>query len=198
MRLNERTNAASASSPFVLDVTAAGPRDLAGEGIGRPRSSREHGIPNHGAAQCLHFEPTAIFEVAGHRRSPLRWQRFRLLDDSVDDVRLEEATFRSTNGGNFSARGGKEGAALGAGQDRPNARARERRQAPDAGDEKELLPQHLNDVARDLVRDTALPECACDPPDPFGPRPAGLPKDDPAFAARAKYDTGADELERDV
>src|SRR5712691_8307063 len=70
--------------------------------------------------------------------------------------------------------------------------------APDAGNEKELLPQHASDVARDLVRDAALLKCAGNLLDPFGPGPADLAEDDLAFAARTKDDTGADELERDV
>src|SRR5439155_19623215 len=92
----------------------------------------------------------------------------------------------------------EEQAALGAREERTNARARERRHATDAGDEQELLPQHTIDVGRDLVRNAALRECAGDPLDPFGHGPAELAEDDPALIAGAKDHTGAGELERDV
>src|SRR6266581_9743227 len=70
--------------------------------------------------------------------------------------------FPQRNGRDLLACGGEEQAALGAREERTNARARERRHATDAGDEKELLPQHAMDVGRDLVRNAALLECAGD------------------------------------
>ncbi len=48
------------------------------------------------------------------------------------------------------------------------------------------------------MRDAALLKCAGNLLDPFGPGPADLAEDDLAFAPRAKDDTAAGELERDI
>src|SRR2546429_1938278 len=147
------------------------------------------------------FPYTTLFrsgEVSGHRRSPLGGQRRGLVDDAIHGVCRKRNPFPQRNGRDLLACGGEEQAALGAGEKRTNARARERRHATDAGDEQELLPQHAMDVGRDLVRNAALLECAGDSLNAFGHGPAGLAEDDPALAAGAKDDTGAGELDRDV
>src|SRR5213594_1645636 len=53
----------------------------------RCRDAELQATPNDRAAQCLDLEPTAVFEVSGHRRSPLRGQRRGLLDDAIHSVR---------------------------------------------------------------------------------------------------------------
>ena len=164
----------------------------------RCRDAELQATPNDRAAQCLDLEPTAVGEVSGHRRSPLRGQRRGLLDDAIHGVCRKRNPFPQRNGRDLLACGGEEQAALGAREERTNARARDRRHATDAGDEQELLPQHAMDVGRDLVRNAALLECAGDSLNAFGHGSAGLAEDDPALAAGAKDDTGAGELDRDV
>src|SRR5438034_11752061 len=158
----------------------------------------ERATPNDRAAQCLDLEPTAVGEVSGHRRSPLRGQRRGLLDDAIHGVCRKRNPFSQRDGRDLLACGGEEQAALGAREERTNARARERRHATDAGDEQELLPQHAIDVSRDLVRNAALLEYAGDPLNAFGHRAAQLAEDDPAFASGTNDHTGTGELERDV
>src|SRR5216684_4215707 len=154
--------------------------------------------PNDDPAQSLDLETPPVFEVSGHRRSPLRGQRRGLLDGAIHRICRERHSFSQTDGGDLLAGGPDQRAALEAREERANARARERRHTPDAGNEEELLPQHAIDVGRDLVRNAALLECAGDPLDPLGQGPAELAEDDVAFAAGAKDQPGAGELERDV
>src|SRR2546422_4710843 len=96
--------------------------------------------PNDSSAQCLDLEPTAVFEASGHRRSPLRGQCRGLLDDAIHGVCRKRNPLPQRNGCDLLACGGEEQAALGAREERTNARARQRRHTSDAGDEEELLP----------------------------------------------------------
>src|SRR5712691_1637865 len=134
----------------------------------RCRDAELQASPNDSSAQCLDLEPTAVCEVSGHRRSPLRGQRRGLLDDAIHGVRRKQNPFPPRNGRDLLACGGEEQVALGAREERTDARARECRHATDAGDEQELLPQHAIDVGRDLVRNAALFQCVGDSLNAFG------------------------------
>ena len=164
----------------------------------RCRDAELQASPNDSSAQCLDLEPTTVCEVSGHRRSPLRGQRRGLLDDAIHGVRRKRNPFSQRNGRDLLACGGEEPAALGAREERTNARARERRHATDAGDEQELLPQHAIDVGRDLVRNAAVLERAGDSLNALGHGAAELAEDDPAFTTGAKDHAGTGELECDV
>src|SRR5437899_1321105 len=164
----------------------------------RCRDAELQATPNDRAAQCLDLEPTAVGEVSGHRRSPLRGQRRGLLDDAIHGVRRKRNPFTQRDCRYLLTCGGEEPAALGAREERTDARARKRRHATNASDEQELLPQHASDISRDLVRNAALLECAGDALNAFGHGAAELAEDDPAFAASANDHTGSGELERDV
>ena len=76
--------------------------------LDRGRNAELQASPNDSAAQCLDLETTAVCEVAGHRRSPLRGQRRGLLDDANHGIRRKRNPFAQRNGRNRLARGGED------------------------------------------------------------------------------------------
>jgi hypothetical protein len=57
----------------------------------RCRDAELQASPNDSPAQGLDLKTTAVFEVSGHRRSPLRGQRRGLLDDGIDGVCMKRS-----------------------------------------------------------------------------------------------------------
>jgi len=71
----------------------------------RCRDAVREASPNDGAAQGVHLETTALFEVSRHRGSPLRWQRRRLLDDGIHGVFPKGSPGRLGDGNDLRAGG---------------------------------------------------------------------------------------------
>src|SRR6266850_265618 len=85
-------------SPRLVNRQARRDGLMDGRGHAVPQAS-----PNDAAAQRLHLETTAIFEVARHRGSPLRGERRRLRDDSIDGVSAERSPCRPSDGDDLRA-----------------------------------------------------------------------------------------------
>src|SRR4030095_6876100 len=166
--------------------------------VNRRRDAVLDSATDDGAAQRVDLETAALFEIAGHRRSPWRRECCGLGKDRIDSGRLKVCAFGLRHCDDFRACGAEEAATRRARDQRADARACERRHATDARDEQKLIPQHAPDVGRDLMRNATLSEGSGDPLDPFGQDPAELAEDHPAFAAHAKNDAGTGELERDI
>src|SRR5206468_11404771 len=86
----------------------------------------------------------------------------------IDGGRLKVSAFGLRDRDDFRACRVEQAATRGAREKRTDSRAGERRHATDARDEEKLVPQHAPDVGRDLVRNTALSECAGDALDTIG------------------------------
>src|SRR5207249_326268 len=71
--------------------------------VDRCRDAELQTSPNDSPAQGLHLETTAVFEVSGQRRSPLRWQRRGLLDGAIRRVRRKRNPFCEGDGGDLLA-----------------------------------------------------------------------------------------------
>src|SRR6266511_2972167 len=136
--------------------------------LNRRRNAPLESSTNDLAAQRVDLETAALFEVAGHRRSPWCRERCGLGEDRIDSGRLKVCSFGLRDRDDFRACRAEEAATRRAREERADARACERRHATDARDEQKLLPQHATDVGRDLMRNATLSECAGDPLDPFG------------------------------
>jgi len=69
----------------------------------RCRDAELQASPNDSPAQCIDLGTTAVFEVSGHRRSPLCGQRRRLLEDAIHGVCRKGDPFRQRNGRDLAA-----------------------------------------------------------------------------------------------
>ena len=61
--------------------------------MNRRRDALLESSTNDGAAQRVDLETAALFEVAGHRRSPWCRERCGLGEDRIDSGRLKECAF---------------------------------------------------------------------------------------------------------